>query len=56
MENRFSNCITPEYPYCPWCEYGLVVYPEDADSIYCDCEWICLYEPNESENKDKSGE
>lgn len=54
-DKNFSNCVTPECPYCPFCEYGYIVYPEDAYDIYCDCQWFCLYEPNESENKDKSG-
>lgn len=50
-----DECITPDYPYCPWCEYGLVIYPEDG--YYDDCEmvdWVCLYNP--SADNDKSGE
>ena len=52
-----DECITPDYPYCPFCEYGLVIYPEDGYGYYDDCEmvdWICLYNP--SANNDKSGE
>lgn len=49
MEDKsFSNCITPECPYCPLCEYGLVVYPEDGYGYYDDSEfvdWVCCYEP-----------
>lgn len=31
--------IMPEMPYCPACPHGCVIYPEDATSIYDDCEW-----------------
>lgn len=51
-DKKVEKCIMPEQPYCPACEYGYIVYPEDADSIYGDCEWYCLYEPN---SIDKSG-
>lgn len=40
MNNK--KCIMPEQPYCPICEHGLVVYPEDAASTDGDCEWVCL--------------
>lgn len=42
-ENTGNKCIMPEMPYCPACEYGMIIYPEDADNIYdVDPEWVCL--------------
>lgn len=34
-------CIMPEMPYCPACKFGHVFYPDDAESIYDECEWVC---------------
>lgn len=39
-----NNCIMPEMPYCPACEYGHIVYKdEDYDGIEppTECEWVC---------------
>lgn len=42
-----KNCITPEMPYCPACEYGRVVYPEWVETYEetkgCACEWVCMF-------------
>lgn len=33
-------CIMPEQPYCPCCDFGLMLHSfEDSDEF---CEWICL--------------
>ena len=40
-----ENCIMPEQPYCPCCQYGYIYYPEDGDGT--ECEWICLRESEE---------
>jgi len=38
-----EKCIMPEMPYCPCCEHGLIIYPEDVNSIEgCDTQWVCL--------------
>lgn len=48
-----KNCITPEYPYCPTCKYGLVIWPEWVetyeDTFDATCEWRCLYNGEEEE-------
>ena len=45
MDENKENCISPEYPYCPGCKYGLVLYPEWVetyeDTYHCTCDWIC---------------
>ena len=33
-------CIMPEQPYCPCCDFGLILHSfEDSDEF---CEWVCL--------------
>lgn len=47
------SCIMPECPYCPSCDYGLIIYPEDAMPGDEDIrtEWRCLYDPEVKENE-----
>lgn len=40
-----DNCIMPEMPYCPACEYGCIVPDEESDNTFT--EWVCLYSPKE---------
>lgn len=48
-----ESCIMPECPYCPACEYGLIVYPEDMMPGEEDVstEWRCLFEPERNDNE-----
>lgn len=46
-----DRCVMPEMPYCPCCEHGIVVYPEDATSEDVDCEWVCLLQGKEEAEK-----
>ena len=35
-----NYCIMPEQPYCPCCDFGLMLHSfEDSDEF---CEWVCL--------------
>ena len=38
-----DNCIMPEMPYCPCCQYGSVIYDEESDTATT--EWVCMYDP-----------
>lgn len=41
-------CIMPEQPYCPCCDYGLIVSSfDDSDEF---CEWICTLSEKEYEH------
>lgn len=47
------NCIMPECPYCPDCEYGFVTYPEDTmpGETGINTEWHCTYDPEVTESE-----
>lgn len=39
-------CIMPEMPYCPACQFGRIIYPDDCETmreaLESDCTWECL--------------
>lgn len=51
-----ESCIMPECPYCPACEYGLIIYPEDTMPGEEDVvtEWRCLFEPERNDDETDS--
>ena len=53
MGAALKKCITPEMPYCPSCQYGIVVYPEWVETAEdlegCSCEWICSLQEGKEE-------
>lgn len=46
-----EGCIMPECPYCPACDYGHVIYPEDTMPEYTECEWHCLFRPERNDDE-----
>lgn len=48
-----SKCITPDLPYCPCCQYGMVIHEDSAyfgeDDTFT--KWVCLLENPDSLGK-----
>lgn len=43
-----ENCIMPENPYCPYCQYGYIEYPDPEDDTTTI--WHCLRDPEKGDN------
>ena len=51
MNKHDGKCVMPDMPYCPCCEYSVIVYPEGATNIYDDDpQWICTLKDNNLTN------
>ena len=49
-KNR-ANCISPDMPYCPGCQYGHIGYKDEdygSPEPPTDCEWGCTYNPSKA--------
>ena len=47
-----DDCIMPEMPYCPSCQYGYIVHDDSDYDGYEQpvfCNWECLFRKEDSE-------